>query len=145
MRVVTVLLVLGLAGCASPAGGADAGRPSAAPSSSAGEDELLLVLDRGDGTEPERYTLSCAGSPDGDHPDPAGACTHLASLAEPFAALPADRVCTEQYGGPQTARVTGRWQGADVDLELARTDGCHIAQWESLGPFLPPVVGVLPD
>jgi hypothetical protein len=145
MRVLAVLLLVLLAGCATPAGGGDAGAggTTAATSAAPADDTLLVVLDRADGTEPERYTLSCGGNPDGDHPDPAGACAQLAALPRPFAALPSDIVCTEQYGGPQTARVTGRWHGEDVDLQLSRTDGCRIAQWDGLGPLLPPVEGVL--
>ena len=46
-------------------------------------------------------------------------------------------LCTQQYGGPQTAHVTGRWSGEPVDLELTRVDGCRISQWDSLGPLLP--------
>jgi hypothetical protein len=140
MRVIMVLLLLALAGCAQPAGNGT----SSSPSPSVVED-LVVELDRGDGSEPERFTLVCTGVPEGDHPDPDAACAHLAGLDDPFAPLPPDAVCTEQYGGPETARITGRWQAEDVDLELDRTDGCHISQWESLGPVLPPVQGAVPD
>jgi hypothetical protein len=58
-------------------------------------------------------------------------------MADPFAPIPDDMVCIEQYGGPQTARVTGRWHGQPVDVRLARNDGCRIAQWDGLGPLLP--------
>jgi hypothetical protein len=145
LRVVGGIVVLLLAGCAAPAGnGADAAS-SSTPSASSGDDDLQIVLDRGNGTEPERYTLTCGEVPDGDHADAAAACAHLEGLAEPFAPLPADIACTEQYGGPETARITGRWHAEDVDVELSRTDGCRIAQWESLGPLLPPVEGAVPD
>ena len=145
MRVIMGLLLLALAGCAAPAGGgSDAGSSTSAPAP--GADDLMIVLDRGDGTEPERYTLTCGGgSPDGDHPDATAACAHLEGLDDPFAPLPADMVCTEQYGGPETAIITGRWKAADVDVELSRTDGCRISQWESLGPVLPPVEGAVPN
>ena len=147
MRVLVVLLLLALAGCAEPAGsGADPSPTAAAPSSDVDADnDLLIVLDRGDGTEPERYTLTCVGAPAGDHPDASAACAHLEGLEDPFASLPADMACTEQYGGPETARITGRWQAADVDVGLSRTDGCRISQWESLGPVLPPVDGAVPN
>ncbi|MGY1721374.1 SSI family serine proteinase inhibitor [Blastococcus sp. SYSU DS0552] len=103
--------------------------------------DLRIVVDRGDGTPPETWTLTCAGVAEGTHPRAEEACAHLEDMAEPFAPLPDDRVCTEQYGGPQTARITGRWNGAPVDLELSRVDGCRIAQWDALGPFLPVPVG----
>ena len=145
MRVIMGLLLLAVAGCGAPAGGgSDAGSSTSAPAPGA-DDDLMIVLDRGDGTEPERYTLTCGGSPDGDHPDATAACAHLEGLEDPFAPLPADMVCTEQYGGPETATITGRWQAADVDVELSRTDGCRISQWESLGPVLPPVEGAVPN
>lgn len=147
MRVVPLLLLIGLTGCAAPPGGSGA-EPSSgapAPSSAMADDELLLVLDRGNGTEPERYTVSCDGAPDGDHPDVSAACSHLAPLVEPFAALPSELACTQIYGGPETARITGRWNAADVDLEVSRTNGCLIAQWDSLGPLLPPVDGPVLD
>ena len=74
-------------------------------------------------------------------PTPEAACEHLKGMDDPFAPLPADVVCTEQFGGPQTAHVLGRWNGEPVDLELSRTDGCRISQWDSLGPLLPGPVG----
>lgn len=91
----------------------------------------------------QTWTLTCdpAG---GDHPSPAQACGDLASVQDPFAPLPADRVCTEQYGGDQTARVTGTYRGTPVDLELSRVDGCRISQWDRLGALLPGPVGVAP-
>ena len=46
-------------------------------------------------------------------------------------------MCAQVYDGPQTAHVTGRWRGEPVDLQLARNDGCHISQWDGLGPLLP--------
>jgi hypothetical protein len=137
-RGVSTAVVLGLllAACGSDGGAAQA--PSSAPSSTGpATGELVVVLDRGEGGQPERWTLSCVGPPTGDLPDPAAACAHLQGLPNPFAALPGDQVCSQQYGGPQTAHVTGRWAGNDVDLALARTNGCQIAQWDSLGPLLP--------
>ena len=147
MRVIMGLLLLVLAGCAEPAGDGAAGT-TASPSvsdDSPADDDLLIELDRGRGDEPERYTLVCADPPQGDHPDATAACAHLETLDAPFAALPADMVCTEQYGGPETARITGRCAGETVDLELSRIDGCRISQWESLGPVLPPVEGGVPN
>jgi hypothetical protein len=132
--VLGALSVL-LAACGAEPGDDAAPAPSSSAAPAAGE--LVVVLDRGEGGQPERYALSCAEPPAGDLPDPAGACAHLQGLTDPFAALPGDQVCSQQYGGPQTAHVTGRWAGDDVDLALARTNGCQLAQWDSLGPLLP--------
>lgn len=49
---------------------------------------------------------------------------------------PADRICTQIYGGPQTAHVTGRIGARRVDRRLSRTDGCEIADWNSMGSLL---------
>ena len=105
------------------------------------DNDLIVELDRGDGTEPESWTLTCVGFVEGTHPDGEAACAHLETVDQPFVPLPDDAVCTEQYGGPQTARVLGRWHGEPVDLELSRTDGCRISQWDALGPLLPGPVG----
>jgi hypothetical protein len=41
------------------------------------------------------------------------------------------------YGGPQTARITGTWEGGPVDATLSRTNGCEIARWKALRGLLP--------
>lgn len=141
MRPLLVLLALVvLTGCADRPDGGDAGSP-APPTAPA--DELTVTVDRGDGSPVEVYTLACGRAAGGTLPDPQAACDHLAALDAPFAPLPDDVACTEQYGGPQTARVVGTWAGEPVDLALSRTDGCRIHQWDSLGPLLPGPVGVL--
>jgi hypothetical protein len=143
---VRACAVLGvLAACASP-GGDDAASGDPADSSVGGdvaqaEDDLQLTVDPGDGSAVEEWTLSCAGLVRGSHPEPEAACAHLAAMSDPFAPLGADTVCTEQFGGPQTARVIGRWDGEPVDIELSRSDGCRIAQWDALGPLLAIPVG----
>ena len=43
-----------------------------------------------------------------------------------------ERACTQQYGGPEKAHVTGTLEGRPVDVTLARTDGCGIAAYETL-------------
>ncbi len=146
MRLALLLALLSVIACASPAApGAVA--PSGGSDPAAGgiqqaDDDLQVEFDRGDGTEPESWTLTCVGNASGSHPEAEAACAHLAGMGDPFAPLPPDSVCTEQYGGPQTAHVTGRWKGQPVDLELSRVDGCHISQWDSLVPLVPAEVGV---
>jgi hypothetical protein len=48
----------------------------------------------------------------------------------------ADMSCTQEYGGPERARVVGTVDGTPVSAELSRANGCEIARWESLGPLL---------
>ena len=132
MRVLVVLaiaLVPALTGC----GGGASERVSDAPATQ------LVVEVRADAVvAATRLSLVC-DPPSGDHPDPPAACADLAREQQPFAPLPTDQACTEIYGGPQTATVRGTYRGEPVRLDLARTDGCRIAQWDRLGALLPPV------
>jgi hypothetical protein len=51
---------------------------------------------------------------------------------------PKDRVCTQVYGGPQTARITGTFGAQDVARSLSRTDGCQIEDWKQADALLAP-------
>lgn len=84
------------------------------------------------------WTLTC--DPDGgDHPRPEDACRGLAAATpDAFAPVPADMMCTQQYGGPQTATIEGTWRGESVDATYDRTDGCEIARWDALATVLEP-------
>jgi hypothetical protein len=46
------------------------------------------------------------------------------------------RVCSQIYGGPQRAHVTGTIDGRQVDLTVTRTDGCGTDDWRALEPLL---------
>lgn len=50
---------------------------------------------------------------------------------------PQHEMCTEQWGGPDRARVTGRIGGDAIDRRLARNDGCEIDDWSRAQPLLP--------
>jgi hypothetical protein len=70
-------------------------------------------------SQPIRMTLRCGETCDvaalrqAVHPDP-------------------DAACTQQYGGPERAHVTGTLEGEPVDVTLNRADGCGIAAYEAL-------------
>jgi hypothetical protein len=49
-----------------------------------------------------------------------------------------DRVCTQLYGGPQTARITGTFGAQDVARSLKRTNGCEIEDWKQADALLAP-------
>lgn len=104
--------------------------------------DLVIEQSLGDGSAPQEFSLRCGSEPSGTHPDPEDACAALEALEDPFVEPSPDLVCTEQYGGPQTARITGLWDGRSVDVELSRTDGCEISRWDSFGAVLPGPVGV---
>jgi hypothetical protein len=138
LRVVGGIgVLLLLTACASDDGGAGGG----VAGTSQAQGDLVIDVDPGDGSEPLNWTLVCAGVAEGTHPDPEAACGHLRGMDDPFAPVPEDVACTEQYGGPQTAHITGRWDGDPVDVELSRVNGCLISQWDALGPLLPVDVG----
>ncbi|CAM5594803.1 Subtilisin inhibitor domain-containing protein OS=Streptomyces alboniger OX=132473 GN=CP975_17115 PE=3 SV=1 [Streptomyces alboniger] len=111
----------------------------AAPYSGAPVDRLTItVADAGgaDGT----YVLECHPT-GGTHPDAKKACARLDDVTvygkDPFAKTPPGSMCTMQYGGPATARVTGTWQGRPVDARYDRSNGCEISRWDRLAPVLP--------
>jgi|SRR3990170_699035 len=88
------------------------------------------------------WTLRCSPAR-GTLPRPAVACRRLAaSGVKLFAPLPKDIVCTEIYGGPQKARVVGTVAGARVWATFTRTNGCEIARWARISPWLVPPGGV---
>jgi hypothetical protein len=70
--------------------------------------------------------------PGGDVPDPAAVCAALDGGPDPFAAPRDDVACTEVYGGPEEAEVTGTHRGRPVSLRLTRTNGCEIERWDAI-------------
>lgn len=107
----------------------------------AGQAELAITVTPAEGEPDLNYTLVCeSGAPvaESAHPDPGKACAAL--KANPRVLAPAtqdeDLVCTEQYGGPQKATVTGMVDGVPVDAAFARTNGCDISAWNAAADIL---------
>ena len=86
-----------------------------------------------DGSVPQAAALS--GS---TLPDPAAAIAGVERFGEDVFFTPrrADMLCTQQYGGPQVALVTGTFHGRPVHSRFSLTDGCEIARWRSMAPLL---------
>jgi hypothetical protein len=108
--------------------------PSAGPGQ--GNAELAITVKPSAGEPEVHYTLVCvSGVPDSEskHPNADAGCAALkengALLAPP--ALRTDQACTEQYGGPQEATVTGVVDGVPVDDAFKRTNGCEISAWNA--------------
>jgi hypothetical protein len=113
-----------------------------------GNAELAIVVTPSESERPMNYTLVCQdGVPaaESKHPTAEAACTalknHPALLNPP--ARGTDRACTQQFGGPQRATVTGILDGTPVERSFARTDGCEIAAWNAAGDVLGPTGGAL--
>jgi Subtilisin inhibitor-like len=92
-------------------------------------DLRITVWPQGKGKgEPRKARLQCdpAG---GTFASPAEACRRLAALKSPFAPVPPDVACTQIYGGPDVAVVTGRFRMRHLWTAFRRTNGCEIARW----------------
>lgn len=89
-----------------------------------------------DAGQAQKLTLRC-GPLGGDHPSRRAACARLARLDRPFRPVPPDMLCTQIYGGPDEALVTGIHRGQRVFARFNLRDGCEIARWQRHIPILP--------
>jgi hypothetical protein len=134
MRAVLTLMVTSvvLVACSAASGG-----------STSGTSLRIAYWEDGQGVKPDAvWTLRCdpAG---GSVQRPARACARLeAGGAQLFAPLPKNIVCTEIYGGPQTARVVGQVNGRRIWATFSRTNGCNIDRWQRVSPWLLPPGGI---
>ncbi len=118
-----------ISACAAKNGG------SSDDDSSSSTDLTITVWPQGENGPSREWTLSCDPAA-GTLPDAAEACSKLtAAMLEP---LPPDTICTQIYGGPQTARVQGTFEGNEVDAHFGRSNGCEIHRWD-VASFLFPV------
>lgn len=103
--------------------------------------ELQITVLLEPGATPQEYLLQCNGTtPSGasNVPDPKEACVLMEESARALFFTTRDPTlqCTQQYGGPQTAVVTGTIDNRPVEAEFARTNGCEIDRWEAMKPVL---------
>lgn len=117
-------------------------RPSGSPSPTGLPADLTITVDASGSGDTQVWTLTC-DPPGGDHPDPAWACAALeeAGGAAAFDPVPRTAVCTEIYGGPQTAHVEGTVDGTPINADFSRTNGCEIKRWDTLRAVLGDVAG----
>ena len=107
---------------------------------------IELSIRHGDGAgNTQTGTLTCRG----DVQRAGGFLTRRATVDElcakaraikPLLTTPSDeqRACTQIYGGPETARITGTIDGEQVDRRFSRTNGCEIADFNRAGELLQP-------
>jgi hypothetical protein len=50
-------------------------------------------------------------------------------------------MCTQIYGGPERATVTGTFRGERVSSTFSKTNGCEIGRWKALTGLLPATGG----
>lgn len=92
--------------------------------------ELTVILDAdGPGGEAERTeTVSC---------EPGSQCTEIEGISPAdFAPIPPGAICTEIFGGPETATIEGSLDGEAVNAELSRANGCEIDRFDRFTPLL---------
>lgn len=100
----------------------------------------LQISVSSDGHVFKKYSLRC-NPVAGTLPHRAAACRKLLVLKAPFAPTPKNVACTQLYGGPQRALVTGRLRGVLVRAHFSRKDGCEIDRWNRVRFLLPVPVG----
>ena len=106
--------------------GGDAGRPErpSAPT-------VDLVISVTSPQEHRETRLAC------DANEQSRRCEAARRLAPFLAAQPPDdRICTQVYGGPETARVRGTIGNRRIDRRFSKVNGCAIADWRRAEPLL---------
>ncbi len=127
--VAVVLVVALLAGCSS-------GHQT--DTTADGTRLTIRAWPNGAPNQPVRsWTLACPAG--GTLPQPERACRLLDGLRFPFQPLARGRACTQIYGGPAEAIVTGVFQGRPVHADFSRSDGCQIARWNRIALLFPGV------
>lgn len=104
-------------------------------------------------THPDRslsYRITCQGDTANLIGDPLEITAEQAcvALAQPEIAQrlidgpPEGQACTEIYGGPDVAEISGTLDGAAVQTTVDRTNGCGINDWDVLlSAILPSAIG----
>lgn len=97
---------------------------------------LEISVSPGGEAPTKTWTLRC---PDGvsSLPEAAEACEQLAKMDDPFAPVPKDVSCTQVYGGPQEADVSGLYRGRPVRAHFDRGNGCEVERWDKVDFLFP--------
>ncbi|HWC27342.1 MAG TPA: hypothetical protein VG474_12215 [Solirubrobacteraceae bacterium] len=144
MRRPAVAAALALVVAACGCGDADA--PAGGPTATTASDtiDLRVVYDDGSGRKSTGRLICRDGERRAEGALEAGAspaklCAQARGLEELLTTPPdKGRVCTQIYGGPETARITGTIGGEQVDRRFARTNGCEMADFKRAAGLLPP-------
>jgi hypothetical protein len=126
---VAAFVTLAIAGCGD----------GSEPARKADVDLRITASDGHGGTKRARLRCDGAQQAVGFDDRSASELCREAKRLEPFLAGEPDRrrVCTQIYGGPETARIAGTIAGSAVNRRLSRNDGCAIADWERAAALIP--------
>ena len=123
-------MALAATGCMSRSDSSNSG-------SSPTADLQISVSIRNSEAPSKAWTLHCP--PGGTLPDAAAACGKLGQIDDPFAPVPEGTACTQIYGGPEIADVSGTFNGKPVDTQFSRGNGCEIERWKRVDFLFPNV------
>ena len=131
-----LLGLLALAATACGGGGSESSGGTTTVPASPPNTKLEISVSIGGSEAPTKtWTLDC---PDGGTlPHPEQACAQLAKMSDPFAPVPKDKACTQVFGGPEEAVVTGSFRGKPVNAQFNKGNGCEIARWNSVKFLFP--------
>jgi hypothetical protein len=134
---LAVVLAVAAAASLAPAAAQAAPAATAIPSDVA----LNLSVTDSPGATPRTATLRCRGprAVAGGYlsPAPAEACRKARELEQfLLSPPPPNRMCTDIFGGEQTAEVSGFINGRRVQRGFSRRNGCGIADWNRMGLLL---------
>lgn len=129
-RLAPALVTLALlAGC-----GEDEPAGTTAPAGQESSLELTLDSDGEGGRAQRTASVTCPGPSGPQGPE---ACAEVLLLTPDDAdPVPPGVACTEIYGGPDLAIVTGTIEGEDVEATLNRANGCEIERFDRWTPLL---------
>lgn len=106
--------------------------------------DLVVTFQLDESDDPTTYQLACLGDTatvtgEGAPADAETLCLALDDepIRDRLVIGPADDLCTMEYGGPETATITGTLDDTAVDASFDRADGCGISDWALFSSFLP--------
>jgi hypothetical protein len=144
---VTALLAAGCMGSSKSGEGTTTASAPPPPAATSGPPQTFLTIviwPFGKKNRPKVFRLPCRGGENAPGnaarpvPNKAASCRRLLRLGpKDFAPVRSNVACTQVYGGPAIAEMTGLLKGRLLKARFTRTDGCEIARWDRVKFLLP--------